>query len=310
MSNNSSFSLHSLQSLHSPTSDSEDSENSENSEDSEEWYEDEDEDEDEDEEPYINCVWKEELSQEEFKEKQKIVSRSIIPDEVFTAMSTNEIVDYILEKGEEPRSFHYKPFLVKQAIQIQQDNLDGVFALFQLQREKELYISTKEIAMVEEREKQRSLWMKRILKTPPALPFPVIECLLKHVLLLNDLKTVNNIRRVSREIKVVIESEPYISIIRQQSKQRKFNESLSLYNSTFSHLCISPFNRITWRNHKSKLKALHMKLSKIDLQIAHKFMCCFHRHKNIYLGCKRFQEYCVQNRNRLEKCVLDDIKTL
>lgn len=275
----------------------------------EEWYEEELEEEGwEEVEPYISCVWKEE-SQKDFKEKQKIVSRSIIPHEVFAAMPTNEVVEYILDQGEEPRSFYYKPFLVEQAIEIQQGNLNGVFALFQLQREEELHISTKEIAMVEERETQRYLWMKRISKTPPALPFPVIECLLKYVLLLNDPKTINNVRRVSREVKIVLESEPYISIIRQQMKHRKFNESLSLYNLILGHSYVPFFNGVGYMHDDDKLNVLHKKLSKIDLQIAHKF-ACFHRCMNKSLALKLFHEYCVQNMDTLEKCILDGIKPL
>jgi len=277
----------------------------ESEESSEEWYEEGWEE----VELYIACVWSEEISQKDFEEKHKLVSRSIIPREVFAAMHINEIIEYILDQGEEPRSLFYKPFLVEQAIEIQQGNLNGVFALFQLQREDELYISVKEIAMVEERETQRYLWRKRISKTPPALPFPVIECLLKHVLLLNDPRTINNVRRVSREIKIVLESEPYISIIRQQMKHRKFNDSLFLYNLSLGPSYISPFNGVAGRDDDAKLNILHEKLSKIDLQIAHKF-ACFHRCRNKSLALKLFHEYCVQNMDTLEKCILNSIKTL
>lgn len=267
---------------------------------SEEWYEEEWEEVE---------LWTENINEDDFLEKKELIPIASIPREVFKAMTNNEIVDYISKQGKEPFTLFYKPLLVDQACEIQQENIKGVFASFQLRRKEELYASAKAIAMVEEKENQRYRWIQTISKMPPALPLPVIQCLLKYVLLLNDPQTINNIRRLSREFKIVIESENYTRIIHYQNKQRRFYEALSAYNLVVGNHYTVFVDGVGYIYDEDKLNILHKKLNQIDLHIAHKFnQYSGYRNKDVAL--KRFLTYCTREIEASGENILAAIKTL
>jgi len=251
-----------------------------------------------------------EKSSEDVNLKKEIISTSSIPREVFEAMNITELIGYILEKDEIPITFDFKELLIEQAVRIENKNIEALFASFQIQYKDEVQTSSKEIALVEERERLRRMWLRNISKMPSVLPRLVIQCLIKHVIILNDPKTINNTRRISREFKSTIESKPFVNIITLQNWHRKYSKALELYTIFFGDMYTVFFNDIEFI-YDQRIKKLEEKLEIVDKKISNEYRFYVY-HCRTYKGValKRFYTHCSKKIESINQDINDILETL
>jgi hypothetical protein len=70
---------------------------------------------------------------------------------------------------------------------------------------------------------------------PPAMPRPVIEGIVKWVLIGGDIKTINNVRRISHEFRAVIEEPRHLRILQTSNEIRRLERAKKDYQFNFSN---------------------------------------------------------------------------
>lgn len=240
---------------------------------------------------------------EESSHVLSLFEESCIPKDVFMNMEKDELIQYIFQQGETPTYPHDKYILVDQAYNCQKFTIQNELALFQLQRYQELESTVKSIAMVEDRERMRTRWYRTISKLPVDVTRTVVVHIVKHVILLNDVETINNVRRVTRDFKSVMDSTASIEAIHVQNRKRNFEKVIQKYDDYFGDDSYFFINYRTINLYQNWLKDL-------DFKIYNKFLDYGCHLKFGYERLYYFRAFCRQKQRRLQRIVNEKIKLI
>lgn len=256
-------------------------------EDDEEWSDDENWLKEFEEEDSFFVAEYEDIKHEDTKE---LVDLNFIPLEVFEAMSRDELKEYIFYNGIDidPSLTHKRSVLIHCAFTHQPTSIEAELAYFQSQRADELDFTSKAIAQIDEKEKSRALWERRISAMPAGVPRLVIENIVKYVILMNHPKTVNSVRRVSRSFKATIEQDKFVKAFHFQNLQRKYTKILDEFNIYFGYQVYMPFfHGMGYIPDPGKIYLYKTWLEKLDPNIRKQFSSSIRIH--VYQGLTRFK---------------------
>nr|QBK91778.1 MAG: hypothetical protein LCPAC304_01160 [Pithovirus LCPAC304] len=180
---------------------------------------------------------------------------------------------------------------------------------FQHQQSAEINFMSQAIAQVMEREKMREKWIQRISTFEVRVPRPVVRCMLKHIILQNNPKTINRARCINRHFKCEIESEPYVEAIRSQNKIRAFQNVLQEFDLYFGEtVYVTYITGVGVIVDPDKVESYKEWLLKNPARLS----SVFHRYTmfNVKMGLKGFRKYCLDQYEMVCKRFKTQIETL
>lgn len=244
-------------------------------------------------------------------DKHTLVEKALIPKYVFDAMDVEELVGYIIEGGVVPYETDDKMVLAEQAYQSQPKNLCNELAQFQLDMMDDIQRKVTDVAKVQNRERMRWMWNLKISKLEVRVPRPVVECIIKHVILSGDKDTINNARRINRDFKCVFDSELCVNAIKTLFKIKSYEATLDEYNIYYGDgVYTTHIEGIGLIPDPHYVSLLGNKIRKIDERIYLDYRQTIESSHDVETSLKHFKFLCKTQHNSLSITLDEQIKLM